>query len=321
MQNNSAKMTMREHVANLLIPSKSGNTIGRAFDKIIILFILVSVAAAVLSTESSIYWPYRNLFQMIEAVSIVFFIIEYFGRLWIAPEALGMTDKPVKARLKWMFSFDGIIDFLAISPVLISMFFPLDLRLLRLLRLLRIFKLARYSNSFGLLFDVFSSERRSIQAALSVLLMLIVCAATGAYFFERVHQPDSFGSIPKAMWWAVVTLTTVGYGDVYPVTAPGKAFGAMVTLLGIGMAALPAGIMASGFSDQMRIRRQHAENEYFNAILSGRIAPENVKALNRLRRSLGITALNAHEIEERAVAALSDKNEDVCAECGQTKGV
>lgn len=309
---------MRQTIAGILAPRADPGPVATVFRFILIAVILISVAGAVLSTEQTIYWPHRRVFWMVEIVSLIFFVLEYLARIWIAPDALDLPDHPVRARLKWMFSFDGLIDFLAISPGLLEFFFPTEVRLLRLLRLLRVLKVLRYSSSFRILFDVIHAERRSITAAMSVLLVLVLFAASGAFFFERVAQPEHFGSVPKAMWWAVVTLTTVGYGDVYPITMGGKFFGALMTLLGIGMAALPAGILASGFSDHMRIRRENAESAYFDMVRAGQLDPSDPKTVAKARRRLGISRPKAQELEMSALRARTcSSHEEICPTCGQ----
>ena len=131
-----------------------------------------------------------------------------------------------------------------------------DKRYLRVVRLLRVFKLSRYSRAMQLLLNVFKEERLSLFAAFSVLFIIMLVAACAMYTLEKDVQPEHFSSIPQAMWWALVTLTTVGYGDVTPVTDLGRLFGGLITIVGIGVVALPADILASGFSEQLSRRRQ-----------------------------------------------------------------
>ena len=142
-------------------------------------------------------------------------------------------------------------------------FMSIDLRFLRVIRLLRIFKLTRYSGAMNLVLSVFKEEASAFFAAFFVLLMLLILASSGIYLLEHEVQPDNFGTIPDAMWWAMATLTTVGYGDVVPITPIGKLFGGFITIIGMGMVALPAGILASGFADQVHRRR----TEYTEQIL------------------------------------------------------
>jgi voltage-gated potassium channel len=139
------------------------------------------------------------------------------------------------------------------------MFFSVDLRFLRALRLVRVFKLTRYSSSMTLLLKVLRDEAQSFGAAFFILIIVLIFASSGIYLFEHEVQPESFGNIPQAVWWSVSTLATVGYGDVIPFTVGGKIFGIVIMIIGIGIVALPAGILASAFSEQMRLRRVEYE--------------------------------------------------------------
>ena len=209
----------------------------------LIVLITLNVGAVILETVDSIYLRWQAVLNLFEAVSLAVFVIEYIARFWVAPE-----NPDVKSRFSWMTSPLAMIDLLAILPALVYLFVPVDLRILRTFRMLRLLKLTRYSPALGMLLAVFEEEAGAFFAGFFILMLMLIFAASGAWLAEHQAQPEAFGSIPAAMWWAVATLTTVGYGDVTPITVAGKIFGAIITVVGIGMAALPAGIIASGLN-------------------------------------------------------------------------
>ena len=161
-----------------------------------------------------------------------------------------------------MKSGGAIIDLMAILPAYLNLFVHIDLRFLRVLRLFRLLKLTRYFVSLQILLRVIQREKGSFQAVIFILVIMIVMTASAIYVVENKAQPEAFSSIPKAMWWAVVTLTTVGYGDVTPVTNLGRILGAFITILGVGIAALPAGILASGLANELNQRNRRLEQEF-----------------------------------------------------------
>jgi voltage-gated potassium channel len=177
--------------------------------------------------------------------------------LWIAPLD-ARYSKPVIGRIRYAFSLMAVVDLLAILPAFMPLIFPLDLRILRFLRLFRLFrlfKLSRYVESLNTLDDVVRSKKEELLVTVVMIGMLLVFASSLMYIVETEAQPDKFPDIPSAMWWGVATLTTVGYGDVFPITALGKLLGGFIAFLGIGMFALPTGILASGFSEEIKKRR------------------------------------------------------------------
>ncbi len=251
-------MTFKHRLFRLIEAGSPGDPPSVLFDMFMVLLIVTNALAAVLSTVGSIEARFAGPLHVFELVSVAIFTLEYLARLWVCREHVYLRDDgPVLARLRFAVQPLSIIDLLAILPFYLSLLLPLggaDFRVLRLLRLLRLLKLARYSPAMATLGRVLYSEGRAIAAAALVMLCLIVAAATALYMVERVVQPDSFGSIPAAMWWAVATLTTVGYGDVTPVTGLGKGLGALVMIMGVGMFALPIAIISSGFADEIHRR-------------------------------------------------------------------
>ena len=182
----------------------------------------------------------------------------------------------------------ALIDFIVILPFYIGLFFTVDLRILRVLRLLRIFKLSRYSSAMQMLVQAIKQEHKVLFATFSILLIMMVLAASGMYMIEKELQPEAFGSIPAAMWWAMATLTTVGYGDIIPITAWGRFFGGTITLLGMGMVALPAGILASSFSEQAHQRREIFRLKIREILADGKITHSKLAELEQHRQRLDI---------------------------------
>jgi voltage-gated potassium channel len=192
---------------------------------------------------------YGAYFDAFNVFSVIVFTVEYVLRVWSAVDIPMLSRLPPwRARLRFALRPIMLIDLFAFLPFYLQWFVPLDLRVLRVLRLFRLLKLVRYSPALQTLGRVIADEYRALLGALLVMLVLLLFASTAIYFLEREAQPDKFGSIPAAAWWALSTLTTVGYGDVVPVTPWGKVVGGIVMLLGVGMFALPIAIIATGFS-------------------------------------------------------------------------
>jgi voltage-gated potassium channel len=221
----------------------------RIIHRAIIALILINIVAAVLDTVPEIHTAWGRAFDAVEVFSLCVFSVEYVLRLWVAPEA-GMAGSAEWATsLRWLISPAGLIDFAAIVPFAADQVFDIDLRFIVLLRLLRFFKIARYSPGFHSLGEAVWSERHALMACLVILGSVILISAGLTYVVEHNAQPDKFGTIPDAMWWAVATVTTVGYGDVVPTTTAGRLIGAFTMVSGLLMLALPAGIVATSFAN------------------------------------------------------------------------
>ena len=222
---------------------------------IVMILILVSLTADVLRTEERLgHWTPG--FEALEIIVLVVFTGEYLLRAWSCVERERYSG--VTGRLRYLVSFYALIDLVAILP---SYFYMLgvDLTWLRAARLFRILKFARFgafSVAVETLVDVFQNRRYELLVSLVLMVLLIILSATGIYVAEAGAQPDAFGSIPRAMWWAVATLTTVGYGDVAPISAAGKTLAAFVSLLGIALVAIPTGILAASFSEIVQDRKE-----------------------------------------------------------------
>jgi len=235
-----------------------GDAAGRAVDLFLITLIVCNVAAVTLATVHSLAVEYRTFFHVFEEISVFIFTIEYVLRMWVC--VVGEAYRgPVAGRIKYFFSPFALIDLIAIAPFYLPMLIPVNLifiRALRLLRLLRLLKLGRYSESIRTIGTVIRMKKEELLVALAFTIVLLLMASSIMYLVENGSQPDSFSSIPAAMWWAIETLTTVGYGDMYPVTPLGKVLGGIISVLGVGLFVLPAGILAAGYSEQIHRRRE-----------------------------------------------------------------
>jgi voltage-gated potassium channel len=217
-------------------------------NKIITTLIVISIILVVIETEISIYEPYSSFFDSVDGLLAWVFVVEYISRLWVIVE----RDKyrGIIGRFRYAFTLTAIIDLAAVAPYFLGG--GADFFLLRLLRLLRVFRLAklgRFSEALEALWNGLVERKYELFVSFAIALFVLLCAAIGMYFFEKDVQPEAFGSIPRAMWWGIATLTTVGYGDVYPVTPPGKIFAGVIALAAIGLVAMPTGILAAAFSD------------------------------------------------------------------------
>jgi voltage-gated potassium channel len=231
-------------------------------NRLLVVLILLATALAVADTEAALTTGREHLFRAAELLLTAIFIVEYAARLWVAPENPVCRQSRLP-RLRYALTPAAIIDLLAIIPTLLSFGAggALFLRFFRVLRILRLAKLGRMSTAWDDLVEAFRSRRHELYLTVGLAALVILISSTLLYLAEADAQPDKFGSIPRAFWWSVVTLTTVGYGDVYPVTLAGKLMSAMVAVAGIGLIALPAGILAGAFSETMQRRREKDESK------------------------------------------------------------
>jgi voltage-gated potassium channel len=274
-----------------------GDPTARRINQFLIGLIIANVAVIVVASVASMGARYRFWFHLFEWFSVLLFTLEYGLRAWAAVErADGRYRAPVRGRLRYLLTPLALIDLIAILPFYLSFMLPVDLRFMRIFRLFLIFKLTRYHASMNLLTRVLRQEAGPIAAALFVLSMLLLVAASLAFIAEHEAQPEKFASIPDAMWWAIVTMTTVGYGDVVPVTPAGKVIGGVIAVIGLGMVALPAGLLASGFSDQLHQRRRAFEEEVNRILSDGVISHEERDRLEEIQSRLGLTDQQAAEI-------------------------
>ncbi len=245
---------------------------------IFIPIICISSILLVLSTEPFIKEKFGKIFRVEEIIVSFIFLFEYIFRVFKA-----------KSKIRYILSFLGIIDLFSFLPFFIGFFNIFSNNILLLLQLFRLLKLVRYFHGFKLLGDVLKEEAESLMVAIAIMFIIVIFASVGIYIFEHNVQPETFGSVPRAMWWAIVTLTTVGYGDVTPITPQGKIFATFITIAGVGLVSLPAGIIASGFTEQLRLRREKFEMEVEHLVHDdGKLSKDDIKKLDKYREDLGI---------------------------------
>jgi voltage-gated potassium channel len=219
--------------------------------------ILTSGLFAVLDTEPTISGPHTQFFSAAELVFGLLFALEYGLRLWLAGE--GASSAAWRARLRWAVSLPALVDLAALLPMLLALGSPVALlRLLRLVRILRLAKLGRFSGAWRVMGEAVHERRYELALSLCAALAAMLLAASLLYVVEGPLQPDKFGSIPRALWWAAMTLTTIGYGDVYPQSPLGRALAAAFAFVGIGLIAAPTGILAAAFSAAYQRRNRAA---------------------------------------------------------------
>lgn len=245
-------MKLKERIYNIIRDDDENDLISNIFDGIIITLIIINVITVIADTFN-LPDLIQKILNIIEIISVVIFTVEYLLRVYTA-ELLYNDLKPFKARFKYIFSFMAIIDLLAILPFYLPFIFPIDLRVLRALRivrLFRIFKVNRYTSALSSIAEVFKKKKSQLLSSIFIVFILMIIAAVLMYNVENAAQPETFNNAFSALWWAVATLTTVGYGDIYPITALGKILSATIAILGIGLVAVPTGIISAGFMEQI----------------------------------------------------------------------
>lgn len=252
-------MDLKTRIFGILEP---GDEDSKYFDPFIMSLIVLNVIAVVLETVNWLYVRYAAVFHAFDLFSVAVFSVEYVLRLWTCTVNPRFRD-PVRGRLHYMITPMAIVDLMAVLHFYLSFILPemRFLRALRLFRLFRILKLARYSESLQTFVDVLKLEKEQLVVMLFSILILLIVSSSMMYEAEHEAQPEAFSSIPAAMWWGIVTLATVGYGDVYPITPVGKLIGSIVVLLGIGLFALPTGVLATGFAEVLRRRKEGRQKE------------------------------------------------------------
>ena len=246
---------VRRWLFERLDPAARPNGLSLA-NKMLTLAIIVSVTIAILETEATVAQRFAAAFAVAEVAFTVLFLAEYLARIWIAPEDPRYAH-PVWGRLRWMTTPTALIDLVALIPALVFVGAgPVYLlRLFRLARILRIAKLGRMSSAMRLMGDAIAERRFELLLSLAAAVVVLILSSTAMYLVEGAQNPEAFGSIPRAMWWSVITLTTIGYGDVFPVTLAGRTIAGFTALCGIGLIAAPTGILSAAFSDALSRRR------------------------------------------------------------------
>ena len=244
---------IKQKIHILLHPELGDTRWDKILNAFIIILIILNVTAVMLETVQPIHDEYKDFFHIFDTVSVVIFTVEYILRLWSSNHDPRYKHS-LHGRLRYMFSLDAIIDLLAILPFYLHMVVGFDLRILRILRLLRFFRLFRltaYMKSAKVVKNVFKSRANELKLSFILISFIIIIGACLLYFAEHNAQPDKFSSIPATLWWAVVTVTSIGYGDMIPVTTTGKILSGMISFSGLAIFALPAGIITAGFLEEI----------------------------------------------------------------------
>jgi voltage-gated potassium channel Kch len=302
--------TFRQKVHALVYTSAYGGTIHNIFEVFINVWVLISVTAVVLESVHSINYILHLQFVILDTVAVAIFTVEYVMRIFSSVEEPGFKGA-VSGRLKQAKTPSTVIDLLAILPFFLEVFLHhlFDLRFLRIFRLARLLKLARGSDATAVMFKVIAREWPVLVAATFIMFLLVILTASLGYLFEHEAQPEKFENIPTAIYWAVITLASVGYGDISPVTPVGRAVTVVLSLVGIGIFAIPAALLASSFSDELVKKRELLKANIYDILKDGHISDEEASIIRSEAKRLHLTnaEINAllelvrkeHELEER----------------------
>lgn len=250
---------MKQAIYRMITKGSHGKKVYRTFDYLIMSLIILSVFSIILESMSDFNTKYGLYLRMFDVFSIIVFTIEYIMRIYVS-ELTHPSDRKWKSVFKFMFSTAGLIDLLAITPFYLPMVIKMDVRFLRILRLtrfLRILKLNRYNNSLNMILEVFKEKKTELAVTGFVLFLILLMASFIMYYVEGEAQPEAFPDVLSAFWWAIATLTTVGYGDVYPITSLGRLISGIIALLGIGLVALPTGLISAGFINKLEKNKRN----------------------------------------------------------------
>jgi voltage-gated potassium channel len=256
-------MTIKEKIFRIIEKAEKNDKASKFFDSFLIILIILNIISIILESFNSLSITYHNFFKIFEIFSVIIFSIEYLLRLFTSDLKYPNVSK-MQATIKYIFSMMAVFDLFAILPFYLPMIIPIDLRFLRILRLtriLRIMKIQRYNNSLSLIANVIRRKKSDIIVTLFITFLLLLLSSSIMYYVETKSQPESFPNIIASFWWAIATLTRVGYGDVFPVTVLGKILSGIIALLGIGIVALPTGIISSGFIELLEEGKKEIEEE------------------------------------------------------------
>jgi len=297
----NAERTLRQKVDALMNDTPTSGRLHHQLDLIFIIFIITSVAAVFLETIPAVHDPLKVEFYWFDTIAIAVFTIEYLLRLYAAPER-----EPHHSALSGRFSFvkkpSSLIDLVAIVPYYLQFLFAVDLRFIRVLRVLRALKLTRYNTALSTFAMVLKREKRAFSAAMFITVLITILSGAIVYEFEHAAQPEKFDTMPRAMYWAVITLASVGYGDISPVTPIGQAFTMVLAILGIGIVALPAGILGSAFSDQLHQQREQMLKAVEDAFADGILTEDEERMLEEERIRLHLSEEQFEKLKQRAMA-------------------
>jgi voltage-gated potassium channel len=255
------KQSVKKRIYEIMEVQTPGDEPAHIFDVFMLAIIILNVGVVMLETVKSIEASYFFYLHIIDVVSVAIFTVEYGLRMWVSTEN-PRFHHPFFGRLRHAFIPMSIVDLLAILPFYIPFVIAFDLRFIRILRLfrvVRILKLGHYSESIKTFEQVVKKRWHELAMAFFAIIVVIVMCSSVMYYAEHEAQPEKFASIPESLWWATITLATIGYGDVYPITPLGKVIGAIIALMGIAIYALPTGIIAAGFVEELHNRKSEKE--------------------------------------------------------------
>jgi voltage-gated potassium channel len=302
----------QKRALEILEKGKPGDKVSIYSDICLSSLIILNLLAVSVESVSSIGDRFSAQFFIFEMFSVSVFSCEYLLRIWASAAVSGdPSSSSIKKRLKYIFSFTGIIDLLAILPSLLPLLFTnVDLRWLRVLRLLRLLKISHYSTALEDLFSAINHEKSSFAAASYLFVLALFFASSMMYVAENSVQPEVFSSIPETMWWALITLTTVGYGDVSPISPLGKVIGAFTAIMGVFSVALLTGIVANAFAHQVAQRKAILEAEIAQALMDGEIDFDEEEKIEILRKRFDMSEEHVNAItnvlREKAIKDKTD---------------
>lgn len=313
---NAVTHSWRHTFYGLLEGHKDGGECSRLIRNLIIVLIVLNGLAVVLESNRNLYVPYREWFDAFELFSVAVFTLEYLGRVWVSAEKQCFSHLPDwRARIRFIVSPMSLVDLLAVAPFYLSLVVSIDLRYLRFFRLMRLLKLSHYFDGLQVFASVLRREASAIAGAMLTMMTLIIISACLMFTVENAASPGHFESISEAIWWAVVTLTTVGYGDITPITFGGKLLGIAIMLLGVGTMALPAGILAARFTEELQNRREIMNQRVIDALRDGMFDADEKAAIDKLQKDLGLSRdLVTRIVEQEKRQARRNR---FCPHCGE----
>ena len=317
--------TFRQHVHAIVWPSRFGGQIHNFFDLFIIVWVVLSVVSVLLETVESVHYIMAMEFAVLDSVAVAVFTTEYLMRIYSCVEDPRFKGA-FTGRAGYAFTPGAVIDALAVMPFFLEALLHhlFDLRFLRIFRMLRLLKLTRFSDATKLVWDGIKREAGTIGASFFVLLLVIILCGSVGYLLEHAAQPDKFESIPTSIYWSVITLSSVGYGDISPITPLGRILASLMALLGIALVAIPAGILSAAFTDQLRVERENIGKKIAALMASGAsdtderaLLEDEAKRLHITADELDLMISTAHKARMRDDAVRAEFNLNAASQDGQ----
>ncbi|MCI9157169.1 MAG: potassium channel protein [Lawsonibacter sp.] len=271
MADRNMQLSRKKRLSEIIEVGASEDLVSRLYDLVNSLAIVINLAASIAYTFEEARLAWGGLLVSVETVTVAFFAVDYCLRLWTS-QCLHPKLPPARALLKYVFSFSGLVDLLSFLPYYLPVFFPsgtVAFRMFRVMRIFRLFRINAYYDSLNVITEVIASKRQQLMSSVFIIVILMLASSLCMYSLEHEAQPEVFSNAFSGIWWSVSTLLTVGYGDIYPITTMGKFFAICISFLGVGMVAIPTGIISAGFVDQYsRIKRisEYAHEEDINFI-------------------------------------------------------